>query len=63
MLGNIGTSDTSQTGPRCPCTPQIAFYPRIGRVFFLLSPNSKVLITCLLLVAQVWDVKPAYSKS
>ena len=34
MLGNIGTSDTTQTGPRCPCTPQIAFYPRIGRVFF-----------------------------
>ena len=28
MLGYIRTSDTSQTGPRCPCTPHPAFYPR-----------------------------------
>ena len=28
MLGYIRTSDTSQTGLRCPCTPLPAFYPR-----------------------------------
>ena len=28
MLGYIRTSDTSQTGLRCLCTPQPAFYPR-----------------------------------
>ena len=28
MLGYINTSDTSQTGLRCLCTPQPAFYPR-----------------------------------
>ena len=27
MLGYIRTSDTSQTGLRCPCTPHPAFYP------------------------------------
>ena len=26
-------------------------------------PNLKVLITCLLLVVQVWDGKPTYRKS
>ena len=30
MLGYIRTSDTSQTGLRCPCTPHPAFYPRIS---------------------------------
>ena len=30
MLGYIKTSDTSQTGLRCPCTPHPAFYPRIS---------------------------------
>ena len=30
MLGYIGTSDTSQSGLRCPCTPHPAFYPRIS---------------------------------
>ena len=29
MLGYIRTSDTSQTGPRCPFTPHPAFFPRI----------------------------------
>ena len=29
MLGYIRTSDTSQTGLRCLCTPHPAFYPRI----------------------------------
>ena len=28
MLGYIRTSDTSQTGLRCLCTPHPAFYPR-----------------------------------
>ena len=28
MLGYIRTSDTSQAGLRCPCTPHPAFYPR-----------------------------------
>ena len=28
MLGDIRTSDTSQTGLRCPYTPHPAFYPR-----------------------------------
>ena len=28
MLGYINTSDTSQTGLRCLCTPHPAFYPR-----------------------------------
>ena len=30
MLGFIRTSDTSQTGLRCPCTPHPAFCPRIS---------------------------------
>ena len=30
MLGYIRTSDTSQTGLRCPCTSHPAFYPRIN---------------------------------
>ena len=30
MLGFIRTSDTSQNGLRCPCTPHPAFYPRIS---------------------------------
>ena len=30
MLGYIRTSDTSETGLRCPCTPHPAFYPRIS---------------------------------
>ena len=30
MLGYIRTSDTSQTGLRCPCTSHPAFYPRIS---------------------------------
>ena len=30
MLGFVRTSDTSQTGLRCPCTPHPAFYPRIS---------------------------------
>ena len=30
MLGYIRTSDTSQTGPRCPYIPQPAFFPRIS---------------------------------
>ena len=30
MLGYIRTSDTSQTGLRCPCTPHPASYPRIS---------------------------------
>ena len=35
MLGYIRTSDTSQTGLRCPCSPHPAFYPRtswLGKV-------------------------------
>ena len=28
LFGYIRTSDTSQTGLRCLCTPQLAFYPR-----------------------------------
>ena len=32
MLGYIRTSDTSQTGLRCPCTPHPAFYPRTSWV-------------------------------
>ena len=30
MLGYIRTSDTSQTGLRCPCTPHPASFPRIS---------------------------------
>ena len=30
MLGCIRTSDTSQTGLRCLCTPHPAFYPRVS---------------------------------
>ena len=30
MLDFIKTSDTGQTGIRCPCTPHPAFYPRIS---------------------------------
>ena len=41
MLGYIKTSDTSQTGLRCPCTPHPAFYPRTnwlrkGQIVWLL---------------------------
>ena len=30
MLGFIRTLDTSHTGLRCPCTPHLAFCPRIS---------------------------------